>query len=99
MKKEMIITIGILKDEQLDIVTGGTFTSNKFSKKEYREAGVRIKTNFFSRDEFYAISKDDGQEYSITYDQANWAVKYWQQNPDPKKTWAPYEMIVGTTKK
>ena len=36
MKNEMIITNEILNDAELDIVTGGTFTSNKFSKKEYR---------------------------------------------------------------
>jgi len=99
MKNEMIITNEILNDEQLDIVTGGTFTSNKFSKKEYRDAGIRIVTNFFERDEFFALSEKNGQEYPITYDQANWAVAYWKQNPDPNKKWAPYEMILHAMKK
>ncbi len=98
MKNEMIITTEILNDEQLDIVTGGTFTSNKHSKKEYRDAGIRIKTNFFARDEFYAIAKENGEEYQITYNQANWAVAYWQQNKNPNKTWAPYEMILRAVK-
>ena len=97
MKNEMMIMTELLNDEQLDIVTGGTFTSNKHSKKEYRDAGIRISTNFFARDEFYAIAKD-GQEYQITYNQANWAVAYWQQNKKPNKTWAPYEMIVWAVK-
>lgn len=99
MKNEMIITNEILNDAELDIVTGGTFTANEFSKKEYREAGIRIVTNFFARDEFFALCRKDGQEYPITYDQANWAVKYWKQNPDPNKRWAPYEMITHAMKK
>ena len=89
MKNEMIITTEILNDEQLDIVTGGTFTSNKHKELIYNQAGISTKYNFFAEDKFYALNQDN-ENRPISYAQANWAVDYWKKyNKQPG-----YEVIV-----
>ena len=68
----------ILDDEQLDQVAGGTFTPNKYDERIYNQAGLRTQYHVFEKDEFFAKS-ETGKEVPITYDQANWAVAYWQR--------------------
>lgn len=89
MTNEMIIRNEILKDEQLDIVAGGTFTSNKYKEIIYNQAGISTKYNTFAEDRFYARNAN-GENRNISYAQANWAVEYWKKN----NTQASYEDIV-----
>lgn len=79
-----------LDDEQLDQVAGGTFTANKFDERIYNQASLRTQYHFFEKDEFFAKT-EKGDEVSITYNQANWAVEHWQKTGQQ----APYELIAA----
>ena len=85
----MIIMTEILNDGQLNIVTGGTFTPNKYKEVIYNQAGISTKYNIFEEDKFYALNKE-GENRNISYVQANRAVEYWKKN----NTQAGYEVIV-----
>ena len=89
MKNEMIITTEILSDAELDIVAGGTFTANKYKEIIYNQAGISTKYNKIERDQFYARTLD-GNNKSISYAQANWAVEFWKKYNQQ----AGYEAIV-----
>ena len=39
--------------EDLEAAVGGTFNSNNYSESEYADAGIRVVTHFFARDEFW----------------------------------------------
>ena len=83
-----------LSDAQLDQVAGGTFDKNEFTESEYHFAGLKTEYHFFGKDEFWA--KDANGDYkSITYEQANWAVKYWILNQHSQPS---YETIVNNCK-
>ena len=92
------MTTAILNNEtlnmdQLNLVAGGTFTPNKYDERIYNQAGISTDYHFFAKDEFFAKNKD-GKEMAITYDQANWAVEYWQtHNKQPS-----YELIIKNCK-
>lgn len=66
-----------LTENELGFVNGGTFTFNKFDERIYNQSGVSTKYHFFKKDEFF-INDKNGKEISITYDQANMAVRFWQ---------------------
>ena len=51
--------------DELNLVTGGTFTSNKYSKSTYHSFGISTSYNFFDKDEFMFM----GQK--ISYQKAN----------------------------
>ena len=51
--------------EELNLVSGGTFTSNKYSKSFYHACGISTSYNFFDNDEFMFM----GQK--ISYQKAN----------------------------
>ena len=91
--KKINENIELLSDEQLEQVAGGTFDKNKFDERIYNQAGLKTEYHFWEKDEFWA--KDRNGEYkAITYDQANWAVEYWQTH---NKT-ASYESIIRNCK-
>lgn len=48
----MTNTCAALNLEDLTIVNGGTFTSNKFPEWAYQRAGFRTDFHFFAKDEF-----------------------------------------------
>jgi len=66
-----------LEMNELETVNGGTFTPNDFDERIYNQAGLRTDYNFWAKDEFFAKDKN-GKEVSITYNQANQAVRMWQ---------------------
>ena len=83
----------ILNEEQLKGVSGGTFDSNKYKERIYNQAGLKTDYHFFEKDEFWA--KDNHGKYqAISYDQANWAVEYWQTHNKQ----ASYETIIRNCK-
>ena len=51
--------------DELKRVTGGTFTSNKYSKSTYHSFGISTSYNFFDKDEFMFMGR------TISYQQAN----------------------------
>ena len=51
--------------DELNLVTGGTLTSNKYSKSTYHSFGISTSYNFFDKDEFMFM----GQR--ISYQKAN----------------------------
>ena len=51
--------------DELNLVTGGTFTSNKYSKSTYHSFGISTSYNFFDKDEFMFMGR------TISYQQAN----------------------------
>ena len=51
--------------DELNLVTGGTFTSNKYSKSTYHSFGISTSYNFFDEDEFMFMGR------TISYQQAN----------------------------
>jgi len=51
--------------DELDQVTGGTFTRNKYSKSTYHALGISTSYNFFAKDEFMFMGR------KISYDEAN----------------------------
>ena len=67
-----------LNDENLDMIVGGTFTPNKFDERIYNQAGLTTKYHFICKDEFF-IKDRNGKLVSITYNQANQAVRMWQK--------------------
>ena len=54
-----------LNNEELSIVSGGTFTPNTYGKETYHLVGISTRYNFFDKDEFKIMGK------SITVDEAN----------------------------
>lgn len=83
----------ILKDGQLDQVAGGTFTPNKYDERVYNQAGISTEYHTFEKDEFWAKDQN-GKNQAITYEQANWAVEYWQTHNKQ----ASYELILRNCK-
>lgn len=55
-----------LNDKMLEQVSGGTFTSNRFSADIYRSVGVNVEKNFLAPDVF---TLENGEQ--ITYKEAN----------------------------
>ncbi len=51
--------------DELNLVTGGTFTSNKYSKSFYHACGISTCYNFFDKDEFMFMGR------VISYERAN----------------------------
>ena len=51
--------------DELNLVTGGTLTSNKYSKSTYHSFGISTSYNFFDKDEFMFMGR------TISYQQAN----------------------------
>ena len=51
--------------DELNLVTGGSLTSNKYSKSTYHSFGISTSYNFFDKDEFMFM----GQK--ISYQKAN----------------------------
>ena len=51
--------------DELNLVTGGTLTSNKYSKSFYHACGISTSYNFFDKDEFMFMGR------TISYQQAN----------------------------
>ena len=43
--------------DELNLVTGGTFTSNKYSKSFYHACGISTCYNFFDKDEFMFMAR------------------------------------------
>ncbi|MBR1807134.1 MAG: hypothetical protein IJ774_12225 [Selenomonadaceae bacterium] len=82
-----------LTDEQLDQVAGGTFTPNKYSERMYNEVGIETNYHFFGKDSFF-IKDEHGDNHSITYEQANWAVEYWART----NLYPTYETIINNCK-
>lgn len=54
-----------LRSEELDRVSGGTFTPNTYREAEYHSYGISTSYHFFDKDEFRFMGR------SITIDQAN----------------------------
>lgn len=59
----------VLLDEELNQVTGGTFTPNTYSASGYHTFGISTRYHFFSKDEFRYMGRP------ITYEQANEIMK------------------------
>ena len=55
----------VLTPDELNRVTGGTFTKNKYSKSTYHSFGISTSYNFFDEDEFMFMGR------TISYQQAN----------------------------
>ena len=55
----------VLTPDELNRVTGGTFTKNKYSKSTYHSFGISTSYNFFDKDEFMFMGR------KISYQQAN----------------------------
>ena len=51
--------------DELNQVSGGTFTSNTYSKSTYHSVGISTRYNFFCEDEFMFMGR------GISYQQAN----------------------------
>ena len=51
--------------DELNLVSGGTFTKNRYSKGTYHSVGISTSYNFFDKDEFMFMGR------TISYQQAN----------------------------
>ena len=43
--------------DELNLVSGGTFTKNRYSKGTYHSVGISTSYNFFDKDEFMFMSQ------------------------------------------
>ena len=58
-------TTNELNIEELNKVSGGTFTPNTYGKGTYHSVGISTRYNFFDEDEFKMMGR------TLTYDEAN----------------------------
>ena len=64
-KNQMPFSAAELTLDELNLVSGGTFTKNRYSKGTYHSVGISTSYNFFDKDEFMFM----GQK--ISYQKAN----------------------------
>ena len=80
MSEEKIMNDEILTEDELDEVSGGTFTPNRYGKKSYKRANIKVVTHFFEANEFWWKGQNIG------HDNANALVFFHYKNRRRAKT-------------